>query len=59
MFNFGLVFAFRSLWVLLPAFLLSLMFYFNARQEEKYLIDKFGDEYTEYQTRIGMFLPRI
>ncbi len=58
-FNFGIVIAFRSLWMLLPAILLSLMFYFAARQEEKYLIDKFGDEYIQYKARTGMFLPKI
>ena len=57
--NFGIVFAFRSLWMLVPAILLSLMFYFAARQEEKYLIDKFGDEYIRYKARTGMFLPKI
>ena len=58
-FNFGLVFGFRTLWMLLPAILLSLMFYFEAKQEEKYLTDKFGDEYIQYKARTGMFLPKF
>lgn len=58
-FNFGVVFAFRSLWMLLPAILLSLMYYFEAKQEEKYLTEKFGEEYIQYKTRTGMFLPKI
>ena len=57
--NFGLVLAFRSLWMLLPAVLLSLMLYFDARQEEKYLTEKFGEEYLKYKARTGMFLPKI
>lgn len=57
--NFGLVFAFRTLWMLLPAILLSLMFYFDARQEEKYLTEKFGNEYIQYKARTGMFLPKF
>ncbi len=58
-FNFGMVFALRTLWMLLPAFLLSLMFYFGAKQEEKYLTDKFSEEYIQYKAKTGMFLPKI
>lgn len=58
-FNFGVFFAFRSFLMIIPAVLLSLMFYFDARQEEKYLIEKFGDEYIQYKAKTGMFLPKI
>ena len=58
-FNFGIAFALRTLWMLIPAILLSLMYYFDARQEEKYLTAKFGDEYERYKARTGMFLPKI
>ena len=58
-FNFGIVFAARTLWMLLPAVLLSLLFYFEAKQEEKYLTEKFGEEYIQYKARTGMFLPKI
>ena len=35
--NFGIALALRTLWMLIPATLLSLMYYFGARQEEEYL----------------------
>ena len=57
--NFGIVFILRSLWMFVPAILFCLVMYFEARQEEKYLIDKFGEEYIEYKARTGMFLPKI
>jgi len=56
--NFGFLFAFRSILMVAPAVLLSLIYYFQARQEEKYLTEKFGDEYIEYKARTGMFLPK-
>jgi protein-S-isoprenylcysteine O-methyltransferase Ste14 len=30
----------------------------RTKTEEKYLIQKFGDQYREYMTRVGRFLPR-
>jgi methanethiol S-methyltransferase len=30
-----------------------------ARQEERQMLDKFGDEYREYQRRVPMFIPRF
>jgi hypothetical protein len=35
--TFGIAFAIRTLWMLIPAILLSPMYYFDARQEEEYL----------------------
>lgn len=29
-----------------------------ARKEERQMVDKFGDEYREYQRRVPMFIPR-
>ena len=34
-------------------------YYTVAKMEEKMLIDRFGDEYREYQKRVGMFIPKI
>lgn len=30
-----------------------------ARKEERQMLDKFGDEYLEYQRRVPMFIPRF
>lgn len=30
-----------------------------ARQEEKHMLDRFGDEYREYRRRVPMFFPRL
>jgi protein-S-isoprenylcysteine O-methyltransferase Ste14 len=39
-----------SLWTLLAM---------RTRQEERKLIERFGDEYQEYMRRVGRFLPRL
>jgi len=31
----------------------------RTRTEEKYLIERFGDQYRDYMTRVGRFLPRL
>ena len=31
----------------------------RTRTEEKYLIDRFGDQYRDYMKRVGRFLPRL
>jgi len=30
-----------------------------ARKEERHMLEKFGDEYRDYQQRVPMFIPRI
>jgi protein-S-isoprenylcysteine O-methyltransferase Ste14 len=57
--NFGIPFLFRSLWMFAPAALFCIVIYLEAKQEEKYLIDKFDEQYIEYKARTGMFLPKI
>lgn len=57
--NFGIPFLFRSLWMFVPPALFCIVIYFEAKQEEKYLIDKFGEQYIEYKAGTGMFLPKI
>jgi protein-S-isoprenylcysteine O-methyltransferase Ste14 len=31
----------------------------RTRTEEKYLIDRFGDQYRDYMKRVGRFVPRL
>ena len=57
--NFGIAFLFRSLWMFVPVVLFWLVIYFEALQEEKYLIEKFGEGYIQYKARTRMFLPKI
>ena len=40
----------------------SLMFTLLAlrtRTEERYLIERFGDQYRDYMKRVGRFLPKL
>jgi protein-S-isoprenylcysteine O-methyltransferase Ste14 len=34
------------------------LFALRTRTEEKYLIDRFGDQYRDYMNRVGRFFPR-
>src|SRR5689334_10223147 len=31
----------------------------RTKTEEKYLIERFGDQYRDYMTRVGRFLPKL
>ena len=39
--------------------IIVLAYYLLARSEERKVLEKFGDEYREYQVRVPMFIPRI
>ena len=41
------------LWVVMVA-----LYYLLARDEERRMVNQFGDQYREYMTRTGMFFPR-
>jgi len=39
--------------------IMAFCFYQEALIEEKYLLDKFGDEYLEYQSKVGTVFPKL
>ena len=45
--------------LILFSFLVALPFPWIARKEESMLIDQFGDDYREYMSRTGRFLPPL
>ena len=61
----GLAFAALGLAIMWPRFLtlvlfavMLLLYYILARDEERRMTNRFGESYTAYQNRTGMFLPR-
>jgi protein-S-isoprenylcysteine O-methyltransferase Ste14 len=46
-------------WFTLPAWIAIPGYYFISKNEEKILIEKFGEEYENYMERVGAFLPKI
>ncbi len=55
----GLFLLFKDFIFLLVFFCSVLLFYFQAKSEEKLLIQVFGEEYKSYQATNGMFLPPV
>jgi protein-S-isoprenylcysteine O-methyltransferase Ste14 len=47
----------RFLTIVLWAFMVGL-YYLLARDEERRMVNQFGDQYRQYMSRTGMFLPR-
>lgn len=43
----------------LGCFVGLLCYYFPAKKEEVMLLEKFGMQYEEYKSRVGMFFPKI
>ncbi len=37
----------------------AFFYHFIAREEEKLLLDKFGEEYVKYQQEVPMWIPRL
>ncbi|MDD2352807.1 MAG: isoprenylcysteine carboxylmethyltransferase family protein [Atribacterota bacterium] len=56
---FSFVILSNSVLALLVWILICIFYYFISRYEEKLLINKFGDEYKEYQKKVPMFIPFI
>jgi protein-S-isoprenylcysteine O-methyltransferase Ste14 len=57
--NFGIAFVFKSTIGLLVAVASIIVTYWFTLEEEKLLIQQFGDEYREYKARVPMFIPQL
>ncbi len=56
----GLVVAVNAAWALVGVPVLTLYLHFGVvRREERYLEDRFGDEYTSYTTSVPRWIPRV
>lgn len=56
----GTFFFLGSVWILIPVFLFSFLFYHSAINEERYLEKKFGDKYQIYKKKVPWrFIPYI
>jgi len=55
----GLSLALLTWWPLVPALCVVIGIYPTAKAEEEMLIERFGEEYIEYQRKVGMFFPRL
>ena len=59
LFSLSIAIMSSNLLLLLFAFLIVVPFPWLAREEERMLIETFGDEYREYMRRTGRFFPRM
>jgi protein-S-isoprenylcysteine O-methyltransferase Ste14 len=59
LFTLGILLVSSNLFVTIFGLLIILMLYPNAKQEERMLLNKFGDRYQDYMNRTGLFFPRI
>lgn len=59
--GFGLALALVSAnWLFVAFFILSLLgLWFRVPNEERMMVDQFGEEYKAYMQRTGRFLPKI
>ena len=55
----GLSLTFLTYWILMPAFFVIIGIYSTSKAEEELLIEQFGEEYREYEKKVGMFFPKI
>ena len=57
--NIAYLFFFRTLWLIPPICVFSVLWYLEARHEERILIAKFGESYRNYMKTTGMFFPKL
>jgi len=57
--NIAYLLFFRTLWLIPLICVFSMIWYFEARHEERALTAKFGDSYRNYMNTTGMFFPRL
>ena len=53
--NIATVFVFANLWLMIVALPFVLLWHFEARQEEKFLLDKFEHRYKIYMRKVPMW----
>jgi protein-S-isoprenylcysteine O-methyltransferase Ste14 len=53
--NVATVLVFGNLWLMIVVLPFMVLWHFEARQEEKFLLDKFGDRYTVYMREVPMW----
>lgn len=57
--NIAYLFFFRTLWLIPIISVFSVLWYLEARYEEKVLIAKFGEAYRNYMKSTGMFFIKL
>ena len=57
--NIAYLLLFRTLWLIPPVCVFSVLWYLEAKYEEKALVEKFGESYREYIKATGMFFPKL
>ena len=57
--NVAYLFFFRTLWLIPPICIFSVLWYLEARHEERALMAKFGESYKNYIKTTGMFFPKL
>ena len=57
--NIAYLLFFRTLWLIPPICVFFVLWYLEARHEERVLIAKFGESYRNYMKTTGMFFPKL